>query len=143
MKHISYFFVCFAVLLFLQGCSENKTTTSDTSKTNTGSNTTTQNTQSTNPTGDQKTGRQDFSITNNTGLTLIDVYISPNESNDWGEDVIPKDMIADGETFDFTFSDVSAEKCLWDIKFNAEDGVEYFMKGVNLCEISTITLNKN
>ncbi|HRE40942.1 MAG TPA: hypothetical protein PLG90_06380 [Ignavibacteria bacterium] len=142
MKKINYFFLCFAVLIFLQGCSEKKDTSSNNSNNNSSTNSTTQNTPSSNTTENQKTGRQDFSITNKTGMTLIDVFISPNESNDWGEDVIPTDMIADGETFNFTFTDVSPDKCMWDIKFNAEDGVEYFMKGVNLCEISTITLNK-
>ncbi|MBE2255168.1 MAG: hypothetical protein IAE65_03135 [Ignavibacteria bacterium] len=139
MKKINYLILCFALLFVISGCSEKKDTTS-TQQNNTSTNTQ-QNTQS-NSNENQKTGRQNFSMTNNTGMTLIDVYISPSESNDWGEDVIPKDMIADGETFNFTFTDVSPDKCVWDIKFNAEDGVEYFMKGVNLCEISTITLNK-
>ncbi|HEX2786894.1 MAG TPA: hypothetical protein VHP32_03245 [Ignavibacteria bacterium] len=86
---------------------------------------------------------QNFSMTNNTGMTLIDVFISPSDSDSWGPDVIPKDMILDGETFDFTFTDVSAEQCMWDIMFTADDGVKYYMKGVNLCEITTITLTKN
>lgn len=83
---------------------------------------------------------QDFSMTNNTGMVLIDVFISPSDSETWGPDVIPKDMIADGETFNFTFTDVSPEKCMWDIMFTAEDGVKYYMRDVNLCEITTITL---
>lgn len=86
---------------------------------------------------------QDFQMTNNTGMTLIDVFISPSDSESWGSDVIPGDLILDGETFNFTFTDVSPEKCMWDIMFTADDGVKYYMKGVNLCELTTITLSKN
>jgi hypothetical protein len=86
---------------------------------------------------------QDFSMTNNTGMTLIDVFISPSDSESWGSDVIPGDLILDGETFNFTFTDVSPEKCMWDIMFTAEDGVKYYMRHVNLCELTTITLTNN
>lgn len=84
---------------------------------------------------------QDFSMTNNTGMTLVDVFISPSDAETWGSDVIPTDMILDGETFNFTFTDVSPEKCMWDIMFTAEDGVKYYMRDVNLCELTTITLS--
>ena len=86
---------------------------------------------------------QNFTMTNNTGMILVDVFISPSDSESWGSDVIPGDLILDGESFDFTFTDVSPEKCMWDIMFTADDGVKYYMKGVNLCEITTITLTKN
>jgi len=85
----------------------------------------------------------DFSMTNNTGMTLIDVFISPSASDNWGSDVIPSDMILDGETFNFTFSNVTSDQCIWDIMFTAEDGVAYYMRGVDLCTLTTITLSKN
>jgi len=85
---------------------------------------------------------QNFSITNNTGMILVDVFISPSAADNWGSDVIPKDMILDGETFDFTFTGVDPEHCSWDIMFTADDGVQYYMRGVDLCSITTITLSK-
>jgi len=94
-------------------------------------------------TGNATAQSQNFSITNTTGMILIDVYISPNDANDWGSDVIPKDMILDGETFDFTFSGVEPSKCVWDIMFTAEDGMKYYMQDVDLCNTTTITLYKN
>lgn len=84
---------------------------------------------------------QDFSMTNNTGMTLVDVFISPNNSDDWGSDVIPKDMILDGETFNFTFTGVDPDHCSWDILFTADDGNKYYMKGVDLCSLTSITLS--
>src|SRR5690349_24882708 len=88
-----------------------------------------------------KAQSQNFSMNNNTGMILIDVFISPSDAESWGPDVIPKDMIGDGETFDFTFTDVSPEKCSWDILFTAQDGVKYYMRHVDLCNTHTITLS--
>lgn len=86
---------------------------------------------------------QNFSMTNNTGMILVDVFISPDDQNDWGSDIIPKDMILDGETFDFTFTGVDPEKCIWDIMFTADDGNKYYMQNVDLCNTVSITLSKN
>ncbi|HMQ78701.1 MAG TPA: hypothetical protein PKE39_02330 [Ignavibacteria bacterium] len=85
---------------------------------------------------------QNFSMVNNTGMILVDVFISPSASDNWGSDVIPKDMILDGETFDFTFTGIDPEHCSWDILFTADDGNKYYMRGVDLCSITTITLSK-
>lgn len=85
---------------------------------------------------------QNFSMTNNTGMIIIDVFISPNDENNWGSDVIPKDMILDGETFDFTFTGVDPSKCVWDILFTAQDGNKYYMQDVDLCATTSITLYK-
>jgi len=93
-------------------------------------------------TGKSSAQSQDFSITNNSGMILIDVFISPNDANDWGNDVIPKDLILDGETFNFTFTGVDPTKCVWDIMFTAEDGIKYYMQDVDLCSTTTITLYK-
>lgn len=86
---------------------------------------------------------QDFSMTNNTGMILVDVFISPSSAANWGPDVIPKDMILDGETFNFHFTGVDPEHCSWDIMFTADDGVKYYMNGVDLCSLTSITLSKH
>lgn len=132
-----YKFLFLAVLVVtLQSCSKEKetttTNTTTTQQTTTNSGTTTPQT----TTG----GTQNFQMVNNTGMILVDVFISPNDSEDWGSDVIPKDVIQNGETFDFTFTDVSPEKCIWDIKFTGENGTEYIMQDINLCKTGVITL---
>jgi len=90
--------------------------------------------------GNTNAQNQNFSMTNNTGMILVDVFISPDDANNWGSDVIPKDMILDGETFNFTFTDVAADKCIWDIMFTADNGTKYYMQNVDLCNTVTITL---
>lgn len=93
--------------------------------------------------GSLKAQSQDFSMTNHTGMILVDVFISPSSADNWGPDVIPKDMILDGETFNFTFTGVDPQHCSWDILFTADDGNKYYMRGVDLCSITSITLSKN
>jgi hypothetical protein len=139
MKNFFKFLFLVAFVVTLQSCSKDdkKPTTTQQSNTqqqttNSGSNTTSS--------SSTDNAVQNFSMVNNTGMTLIDVFISPNDANTWGEDVIPKDVIANGETFDFTFTDVSSDKCIWDIKFTGENGTEYIMQDVNLCKTATITL---
>lgn len=85
---------------------------------------------------------QNFSMANNTGMILVDVFISPSSADNWGPDDIPKDLILDGETFNFTFTGVDAEHCSWDIMFTADTGTKYTMTGVDLCSITSITLSK-
>lgn len=140
MKNLYKFLFLAVLVVTLQSCSKEKETTTTTTTTN--STTTQQQTTNsgTNTPSATDNAVQNFSMTNNTGMTLLDVFISPNDENSWGSDVIPKDVIANGETFDFTFTDVSPDKCIWDIKFTAENGTEYIMQDVNLCKTATITL---
>jgi len=93
-------------------------------------------------TGKSNAQSQNFSMTNNTGMILVDVFISPNHAEQWGNDVIPKDMILDGETFNFTFTGVDPTHCMWDIMFTADTGSKYYMLDVDLCSITSITLSK-
>lgn len=137
MKKIYNFLFIAVLVVTLQSCSKEKETTTTTNTTTTQQTTT--NSGTTTP-PQTTSGAQNFQMVNNTGMVLLDVFISPNDSEDWGSDVIPKDVIQNGETFDFTFTDVSPDKCIWDIKFTAENGTEYIMQDINLCKTSVITL---
>lgn len=138
MKKLYKFLFLAVLVVTLQSCGKDKetTTTTTTNQTTTQQQTTNSGTN----TPQTTSGAQNFQMVNNTGMVLLDVFISPNDSEDWGSDVIPKDVIQNGETFDFTFTDVSPEKCIWDIKFTGEDGVAYIMQDINLCKTGVITL---
>jgi hypothetical protein len=136
MKNFFKLLFLIAFVVTIQSCSKTNDTT--TQQTTTQQQTTTNS--GTNTPQTTTGAAQNFQMVNNTGMILVDVFISPNDSEDWGEDVIPKDVIQNGETFDFTFSDVSPDKCIWDIKFTGEDGVAYIMQDINLCKTGVITL---
>lgn len=77
-------------------------------------------------------------IVNKTGQTLTHFYASTTNENSWEEDMLDKDVIADGESFEADIDDGTG-KCLFDLKGVFESGAELIKKRVNVCEISTFT----
>lgn len=81
----------------------------------------------------------DFTLKNDTGLTIDELFVAPNTSDDWEEDVLGKDVLKHGEALDITFSR-SEKTCLWDLKIvdEEEDSVEW--EKLDLCKAEHITL---
>ncbi len=89
-------------------------------------------------------GQQDFSIVNKTGYALKHIYVSENNNNSWDEDILGRDVLEDGEEFEVAFG--KAENvCKWDMKVVYDDGESAVWQGLNLCQITKLTLkwNKN
>jgi hypothetical protein len=84
-------------------------------------------------------GKQDFILINETGLTIDEFYCSPNNIDNWEEDVLGKDVLLDGESVEITFS-TDTEECLWDLLIVDEDGDKVYWQDINLCEAAKITL---
>ncbi|MCP1551292.1 MULTISPECIES: hypothetical protein [Methylorubrum] len=84
-------------------------------------------------------GKQDFTLVNRTGYQIDEVYVGPVSQSHWGQDVMGKDAIANGDTADITFNGGS-NACKWDIKVVYNDGDESEFRGVNLCNVSRVTL---
>jgi len=81
----------------------------------------------------------DFTLVNKTGLTINEVYLGPTSSDNWGEDVMGKDVLKNGEKVDITFSSSETE-CNWDLKIVDEDDDDVEWIKLNLCTASEITL---
>ena len=81
----------------------------------------------------------DFTLVNKTGVDILEVYLSPTSDNEWGEDVMGKDILADREKVDITFSSAETE-CNWDLKVVDEDKDDIVWTKLNLCTASEITL---
>ena len=84
-------------------------------------------------------GDQDFTLINKTGLTIDEVYVSPANDNSWGEDVLGRDTLGNGEKVDITFSRKESE-CVWDLKIVDEDNDDVVWEDINLCKTEEITL---
>lgn len=82
----------------------------------------------------------DFTLINKTGYQIDDVYISTPKDNEWGEDIMGKDALADGEKVDIEFPH-GGGKCKFDIKVKYNDGDEAEWGNVDLCEWNAITLH--
>lgn len=82
--------------------------------------------------------QRDFTLVNNTGATIEFVYVSPSNVTDWGEDVLGRSVLLDGEDVFIYFSRFSPDSCLYDIKVVTDEGDEGVLNQVNLCEVDTV-----
>jgi hypothetical protein len=81
----------------------------------------------------------DFTLVNKTGLTIQEVYVSPASDEEWGEDVMGRDVLHNNEAVDISFSRRKTE-CLWDLRVVDEDRDAVVWQKINLCEASEVTL---
>ena len=82
----------------------------------------------------------DFKILNKTGHTVVSFNVSPTTDEEWGEDILGKDTLSNGESADITFDRTSSE-CKWDLKATYDDNDTTEMKAVDLCTVAEVTLN--
>jgi hypothetical protein len=83
-------------------------------------------------------GTQDFTLVNQTGTEIYNLYISETSNEEWEEDVLGENTLASGGRLRVTFSGRSA--CLWDMLVKDEDENEVRWTGINLCEVSVVVL---
>jgi len=84
---------------------------------------------------------QDFTLVNDTGYEIKNVYISPTSSDDWGDDVLGEDTLATGDSQEITFPEGRSQSCHWDMKVTYQDDTSHEWKNLNLCEISKLTIH--
>lgn len=84
-------------------------------------------------------GDQDFVLINHTGLTIHELYVTPTAHDEWGEDILGRDVLKDNEKVEITFSR-KEDECVWDLKIVDEDGDSVEWEKINLCKASEITL---
>lgn len=84
-----------------------------------------------------------FVLANKTGWTIRGVYIAPTRSESWGENILGRDRLRDGETVEIGFRHhLKAER--WDIKITWADGSRpVIWNSQNLMRIRKITLHYN
>jgi hypothetical protein len=87
--------------------------------------------------------KQDFRLVNKTGYELKALYVSPTKSDDWQEDVLGQDVLADGQAVNVHFSP-RVHTCHWDLKvvYNDDDSSAVWER-VDLCTVEKITIHYN
>ena len=83
--------------------------------------------------------RLDFTLVNKSTYVIVELYVSPTNDDEWGEDVLGRDVLANNEKVDIQFSR-SESTCMWDLKIVDEDEDEVTWTKLNLCEANEITL---
>jgi hypothetical protein len=82
---------------------------------------------------------QDFTVVNKTGIEIYALYVTPNNSDDWGDDILGADTLANNDELDIVFN--RKEKATyWDIRIEDADGNYIEWDKFNLRKISKITL---
>ena len=82
----------------------------------------------------------DFTLVNKTGYQIDSIYVSPTKADDWGDDIMGKDALADNEKVEIEFPH-GGKKCKFDIRVQYNDGDKAEWANVDLCEWSEITLH--
>ena len=85
-------------------------------------------------------GQQDFILHNQTGVEINSLYVSPHDSDDWEEDILGQDTLANGESLKISFDDRD-KRVHWDLKVTDKEGNSLEWEDLNLIEISEVTLH--
>jgi hypothetical protein len=86
-----------------------------------------------------RAGDQDFVLVNKTGYDIDEVYVAPANEKEWGEDIMGKDVLEDGQKVTIEFSHKEKE-CAWDMRIVFSDGEEAVWEDFDLCKVREITL---
>lgn len=87
-----------------------------------------------------RTGDQDFTLHNETGVEIYELYVSPTTADDWEEDVLGVDTLPSGDSVKITFND-REKRGKWDLKVVDSKGNSIEWEALNLIEISEVTLH--
>ena len=90
----------------------------------------------------QPFGDQDFTVVNQTGVTINSLYVSPSKQDDWGEDILGQDQLGDGNAVNIKFHP-KEQAAHWDLRVEDSDGNALIWTNLNLLEISKVTLFYN
>jgi hypothetical protein len=87
--------------------------------------------------------KQDFKLFNKTGYELKALYVAPSKSDDWQEDVLGQDTLADGQIVNVHFSP-KTNTCIFDLKvvYSDDDSTAVWSK-IDLCTVEKITIHYN
>ena len=87
-----------------------------------------------------RAGKQDFILHNSTGVEIHELYVSPHTTDDWEDDVLGRDTLADGESVKITFDD-REKSVMWDLKVVDGKGNSIEWENLDLIKISEVTLH--
>jgi hypothetical protein len=71
-------------------------------------------------------------ITNNTGYDVYHIYISPSDTEGWGDDFLEDDILLDGHSVNIRLDYPLSSVDTYDLFLENEDGDSYFKYEVTL-----------
>jgi hypothetical protein len=82
---------------------------------------------------------QDFDVINGTTGNLENVYVSPQQVDDWLNDVLGDQVMPSGSQAHVTFKGADPSVCIYDVKIVDDQGNTGTVSGIDLCSTSAVT----
>ncbi len=82
---------------------------------------------------------RDFTLVNESSVTIVYAYVSSSDVSDWEEDVLGDDVLPPGQRVNITFSGFTPGNCSYDIKVVGRGGETGYLWAVDLCSTATVT----
>lgn len=82
-----------------------------------------------------------FDVVNNTGVTLVDVFVTPAETNNWGNDILPNSLFEDNSTITVSIPADYGQTCLFDMKITDAVGGHVTFTGIDACKLVKLQIN--
>ena len=83
--------------------------------------------------------RLNFELHNETGYEITEVYVSPNTTEDWQEDILGQDTLPNNQSVNIKFS--RSKQDYWDLKVVFKGGRESVWYKFDLSQITDITIS--
>ena len=83
-------------------------------------------------------GQQDFTLHNKTGKTITHVYVSEADNEEWEDDVLGVDALANGEETEISFEGYEDDICKFDVKITIEGGKSWVVSDIDLCSLNDV-----
>jgi hypothetical protein len=81
-------------------------------------------------------------VLNNTNREISELYVSPHESDRWGQDVLGQVTLPHGVGTVISFDSRSASSCIMDFRIVYRNGsVQVYNDGRNVCQILAVQFN--
>lgn len=149
MKHrLTVFFtvlLAFSVLSALNGCKvevdSGKKSDTEKKETKQPENKTEQSSSENTSSGHSDDGTLTYDVVNNTGFTLSDIYVSPAESQKWGNDILPYDVFENGKTIRITIPPEFGKTCFFDMKITDTEGGHITFTNIDACKMVKLQIN--
>ncbi len=91
--------------------------------------------------GDKTTkSPNDFTLVNNLGTTLSEVYVSESTSDDWGQNILGTTALENEKKLDLSFSGAPTATSVFDVAVLTSAGTEYQFKAIDLNTANVVTL---
>lgn len=81
-----------------------------------------------------------FTLRNETGVEIHELYLSPHSSEDWEEDVLGRETLPDGDAVQVNFDDRDKHD-MWDLKVVDGKGASITWEKLDLTKISEVTIH--